>query len=620
MPEDQSGGFAHEGDVFMSHYRISRACLRLSAGAALGACIMGATAVAAAPDMTTSYRPIAPTMSGQTITLTGKDLTADQVVQIARYGAKVQYSADAKQRAADAYGLLLQSALENVPVYAFNRGAGTSRAVTLEGDPLSPENKQKLLDRETQAFRRGPAAAYGPEVSDEEIVRALLAVRANAITYEAASPQLLQMLVDLLNNRITPVLQSRGSAGESDIQVMGNIAGTMIGAGEAYYNGVRMPASEALQKAGLKPIEPGVADNSALTSTNAYATGQAALLVADARQALDWTDLIYAMDMLGMNSNITPITKPVQVNRPYKWLNFDASRLLSMLKGSYLLEPDAGRVIQDAESMRAASVRQGAAWDAWARLRDSVAIQMNSSDHNPAVVPGMGPKDSWELAAPELQTYYVKGGKYSKKGGYVVTNANWDPYPMTNDIEAFTIALANVGVVVTQRVYRFSNPDVTNLKASDVLKGDQARGLAPQGGGFTLVGIWQEMADLVNPIAPSGVAVLGTLDDLQGQTRVKLVKARQAVDVMMDILGQDLLTAAYWMDLRKAQNPARNFGEAPTAAWTAFRKIVPFQADQRPLQPIGRIAYKFLKDNQASSFFPAGQIEMADKPAEKAKR
>jgi histidine ammonia-lyase len=60
--------------------------------------------------------------------------------------------------------------------------------------------------------------------------------------------------------------------------------------------------------------------------------------------------------------------------------------------------------------------------------------------------------------------------------------------------------------------------------------------------------------------------------------------------------------------VRKLQNPARNFGAAPTAAWTAFRKIVPFQQDpaSRPAQPIGRIAYAFLKDNLASMFYAAG--------------
>jgi len=80
-----------------------------------------------------------------------------------------------------------------------------------------------------------------------------------------------------------------------------------------------MPAARALTQAGLKPIQPFAADDNALTSSDAYATGQAALVVYDARHALEWADLIYAMDLNGMNSSITPLSLVVQCDRPGKW-------------------------------------------------------------------------------------------------------------------------------------------------------------------------------------------------------------------------------------------------------------------------------------------------------------
>ena len=81
----------------------------------------------------------------------------------------------------------------------------------------------------------------------------MMVVRANTMVYEAASPQLTQALLDLINKRITPVVQSRGSPGEGDLPQMGNVAGTMVGVGDAYYNGQRMSAGEALARAGLQP-------------------------------------------------------------------------------------------------------------------------------------------------------------------------------------------------------------------------------------------------------------------------------------------------------------------------------------------------------------------------------
>ena len=120
------------------------------------------------------------------------------------------------------------------------------------GDPMTPKNKEYLEKSQLQEFRLGAIGGYGPEVDEEEIVRAMMVVRANAMTLNAPSPQLSQMLIDLLNRRITPVVQSRGTLGEGDLAQLSNVGATMVGAGDAYYQGTRMPAAEALAKAGLQ--------------------------------------------------------------------------------------------------------------------------------------------------------------------------------------------------------------------------------------------------------------------------------------------------------------------------------------------------------------------------------
>ncbi len=567
---------------------------------------LAASAATAAPDVT--YRPITPSMADKTIMLTGQDLTIEQVVDVARHGARVTLSAEALQRSADAHNLLLEAAAEGVSVYWFNRGSGSGRErFIFTGDPWSPANQKLLQERQAAIFRRGALAGMGPEISEEEIVRAMLVVRANTMSFEAASPQLTQRLLDLLNDRVTPVVQSRGTVGEGDLGPFTNVAATMVGAGMARYRGELMPAAQALQRAGLAPLQPFGADDSALESTNAYATGQVALLLYDAREALSWADLIYAIDLNGMNSSISPLSQPVQANRPFKWLNWDAARVLEMLKGSYLFELDEQRIIQDPESLRASSIRQGSAWHAWAQLRDVAAIQMNSSDHNPAVRVGASSSDSWELATPQLAQFYVKGGPRNHyQHGFIFSNANWDPYPMANEIEAFSIALANMDVAVAHRMLRFTNKFFTIIPNAPEVPGEPGRFHVTDGSEIDATALLQEIQGLINPVAPQGNALIQTVEDLQGQTRLKVVRARLAVEDTIELLAEDLLSGTYWLDMRKTQDPARNFGASPTAVWSTLRATLPFNGISAvtATQPVHEIAAEFIRTHPAASFYP----------------
>ena len=386
---------------------------------------------------TEAYRPITATMASKTITLTGHDLTIEQVIDIARHGAKVAISEEAMQRGADSFGLMLEAQHEGIAVYRFNRLAGSGREiVTMTGDPDTAENTAKLAARhEVRAgtIGQGPFAGFGEDIPDEDIGRAMLAVNANIVTYEAASPAYIKGIVDLLNYGVTPAVHWRGAIGESDFVP---VAATMTGRGFAYFKGSRMPAAEALAKAGLKPIHL-EGNDEALGTTSALTAGFAALLVNDARELIEWHDLIWAMDLDGMNGNVGPLSMPVQTTRPFPWPNFAALRVLDMLRGSYVFDGEY-RILQDAESLRATVWRDGGVWSAWARLRDSTLIQLNSTDHNPTVRPDISPQDSWELATPQLMKFYVKGGKYSHgKHGYILSNSDWDPYPLVNDVEAF---------------------------------------------------------------------------------------------------------------------------------------------------------------------------------------
>jgi len=546
------------------------------------------------------YHPITPDAGDQVITLTGHDLTIDEVVAVARHGAQVRYSAEAIQRAADGMALRAEAGAENVPVYGLNRGAGALREVRMKRDEAEG----------LASARAGAKEGVLPEIPDEDLVRAFLVIRANSVPFEAADAGFMQLLVNLLNKRVTPVMYSRGTLGEGDLFLTSNFLATMVGRGEVYFQGVRMSAAAALARAGLEPLstQPGGG------TSNSYADAMAALLVADGKQVLEWADLIHAMDKLGMNSSVTPMASLVQQKRPFKWVAWDAARLMDILKGSYLFQDDPKRILQDPESMRASYIRQGSAWQAWAALRDNVLVQINSGEQNPVVLLDASPSDSWELSTPQFMKYYVKGGPLSHgRHGYVISTANWDPYPMTNEIEAFTNAIANMDATIAQRIERFNDRGpiafFTGIYPKDVLTPEQLR-LSPSLAEpyFAFMDVWAEIQNDAHSVTPEGNAADFGVADIEAFSRLKVVRGRQVVDLTTQLLAYDLLTATYWLDVRKAEDPKRNFAPAPTAAWIAFRKVLPWQqeVDSRPDLPYGAVAYNFLKQTPASTYYSSG--------------
>ncbi len=540
----------------------------------------------------------------RTVVLDGETLSIVDVIDVAKFGAKVIYSEKATQRSRDAYGLLLQAAAEDVPVYWFNRGGGEQRETTIfSGNPMAPENEAFLRQSQFQAFADGMRSGYGEEVAGV-CVRAMMVIRANTMTYEAASPPLSAMLIHLLNSGITPVVRSRGTVGEGDLRMMDNVAAAMVGHGEVHHQGERVPASVALAATGIAPLAPFGADRTALVSTNAYFHAQSALLVEEARNMLEWADLVYAMSLLGMNSSVTPISSAVQTLRPYPWLNWSAKRVLGIIEGSYLFERDDSRIIQDPESLRASSQRHGSAWQAWADVRQSVTLSINSSDHNPAVVMESPIDDFPELGTPHFQKYFVRGGLHSGgRSGYILSTANWDPYPLANQIEAFTIALANLGIAIVQRTERFSSLYFTKVDYGEFFPAG-SKGL-PISDSFVAIDLWQELSSLVTPTIPTGIGMFECVEDLQANTRIKVGKARRAVELCVDLLGQNLLSATTWMDLRKRQDPGRILGRPAAEALTCFRQMVPLvNPPNLPSQPLGEVAVEFMRTNKARGFVP----------------
>jgi histidine ammonia-lyase len=456
--------------------------VKIRTAAALLAFIVSGGAAFAEP-----YRPIAAGEAGDAITLTGHDLTIEQLAAIARKGQPVEVSPEVRDHQADAHGLLLEGAAEGVAIPGLGLPA--------------PD---------------GAITPGAPEVMDEALVRAAMAVSANTLVYQPVTAPVAQMLLDFLNDRITPVVARPADA--SAPGPLANIAAAMAGHGDVYYRGIRMSAVQALSQAGLTPIVPTDFDSHALIDSNAFEIARTALLANDGKQALEWADLIYAMDLDGLSGSPAPLSLPAQANRPYQWLDWDAERILGLLKGSYLfLDDPAGPARTYPDSLILSLTRQGAAWQAWGALRDAVLVALNSSDQSPVFRVGLSPRESDELSTPQMMKYYVKGGLTSGgKRGFIVPAFNRDPYPLARNAASLAAALGDLASAVARRTQGQPAIDPNNFS-------DLERGL----------------------------------------------------DALNRLLAADIANAVVLMDARTAENPSRRFGDAPTAVWTDLHKVAP---------------------------------------------
>jgi len=214
--------------------------------------------------------------------------------------------------------------------------------------------------------------------------------------------------------------------------------------------------------------------------------GIAALVVDDARQALEWADLIYAMDLK---------RNEFQRYAPQHGGAEGAAIQVAELGSRPRTRHDQGQLFVQA-TIRTGSFRTrracGLLPSAKHRRGKTGALcampwfcTMNSSDHNPAVRTDLSPQDSWELSTPQLMKFYVKGGKHSNgKHGYIVSNANWDPFPMANKLEDFVIALANMDIAVSLRIDRFQQSVLHGGRSGDraaYSAGQRFRGLSGRG-------------------------------------------------------------------------------------------------------------------------------------------
>ncbi len=479
------------------------------------------------------------------VVLDGRSLTVEQVVAVARRGAEVELSAEAMERIGACRAMVERKIAQGEVMYGINTGIGEFSETRLSDEEVLSFQKYLVYNHSAGIGRPAPV----------EHVRAAMLGRANvhANGRSAVRPQITRLLVDMLNRGVTPVVCEKGSVGAcGDLAPMSMIALVVMGEGEAWFQGDRLPGNIALERSGLKPLQLHARDGLALINGSNLLTAIAALNVFDMDHWLMTAEIAAAMSLEALYANLKPYDPRVHLERGFKGAVRSARAIMRCLEGSDLATGRTPQKVQDAYSMRSTPQVIGAAHDALKYARTQVETELNGVGDNP-------------LFLYEEDT--------------VLTGANFQGSPVSLPMEMAGTAVTMVSVLSERRLNRLLNPALSvGLPAFLAEKPGLYSGhmLSQYTAGMLIA----EQRMLSAPAAVASIPAAADQEDFVSMGMNTSLKNCTILENARGVLGIELIAAAQALDFR-----SHRFGEGVNAAREAVRRHVRHLGEDRPLYP-----------------------------------
>jgi histidine ammonia-lyase len=478
-----------------------------------------------------------------TLTITGSNLTIEDVVNVARHHQKVELHPDAVDRIVRCRAMLEKKIVAREIMYGVNTGIGEFSEVVLNDDQVQDFQKYLIYNH---------AAGIG-EPMHEEYVRGAMLGRVNVHAHgnSGIRPEITQTLVDMLNKGVTPWVCEKGSVGASgDLAPMSQIALLMLGEGKAYYGGELLDGKEALDRAGI-PV-PGLQARDGLGTINGsnVLTAMSAIFLYDANRWLKQAEIGAAMSLEALKANMKPYAAKIHEVRGFKGAVRSAEAIRKVVSGGDLAEGRVKCKVQDAYSMRSTPQVIGAAHDAMAFARSQVEIELNGVGDNPIFFPD-----------ENLQ----------------LSGANFQGTPVSLPMDMAGIAVTMVSVLSERRMNRLNNPALSVGLPAFLTKG---------AGMFSGLMLSQYTADmqiveqriLSAPASIQSIPAAADQEDFVSMGMNTAIKNFQILDNAYGILGIEIMAAAQALDFREYK-----FGAGTKKAKETVRKYVEFLDVDRPL-------------------------------------
>ena len=495
-----------------------------------------------------------------TITLNSSGLTMEQVVEVARNGAKIEISKEALTKMAATRAHIETLAKADVPVYGISTGFGA-----LANRHIAPEDRVQLQ----KSLIRSHAAGMGDPV-EKEVVRALMLLRLKTLVSgrTGVRPELATTYADLINAQITPIVHEYGSLGCSgDLAPLAHCALVLMGEGRAVGpDGIEKPVPELLAAAGIKPIELREKEGLALINGTDGMLGMLVLALHDLNKLCDQVDVVAAMSVeaqMGTDQVFRPeLHEPL---RPHPGQAKSAANMFAALAGSEVVAShrEGDDRVQDAYSLRCAPQVAGAVRDTITHATLVATRELAATVDNPVVL----------------------------ESGEVTSNGNFHGAPVGYVLDFLAIAATDLSSISERRTDRMLDRYRSN-GLTPFLAGDAGVDSGLMIAQYTQAGLVSENKRLSVPASVDSIPSSAMQEDHVSMGWHAGRKLRKVVDNLRRVVAIELVTAGRALDLRSPLKPAPITG----ALLAKLRKEVPGVGPDRFLAPELEAAERLLKD------------------------
>lgn len=469
----------------------------------------------------------------------GGALSPEDVVGVARAGWPVAFPAEAERRVARGRAFVERVAAGEAPVYGITTGVGKLK------DTLIPAAERPALQLN---LLRSHAAGLGPPMSAAEARAMWLCLAASlARGHSGVRPEVVRLLVECLNRGLTPVVPEWGSLGASgDLIPLAHGALVLVGEGETWVDGRRLPGAAALAAVGLAPLVLAAKEGLALLNGTHQMAGVGALVLVDAAAALRVADVTGCMSLEALMGTNSAADARIHALRAHPGQVAAAANVRRLTAGSEIIASHADcHRVQDAYSLRCLPQVHGAAREAHAFARAVLVRELGSVTDNPLVFPG---------------------------DGLTLMGGNFHGQPLALAFDTLAIGLGYLAGIAERRIDRLVNPLVSELPAF----------LAPRGGlqsGYMLAqyqaaALASEVKTLAHPASADSIPTSGNQEDFVPMGALAVRKCREVLARVRAVLAIEAVCAAQALDLREPLRPGRGSAAGHAAVRARVGRLV----------------------------------------------